>query len=687
MNNVSDYFKPCLFRLELLKSLNKVPPILIGGSESKDEFIQLFYKNSHNIELSRAMEIDHLIGYSSIISTKEAEKLKQNAGDTVNNDWTKDIQSFTSNKNNAPSMIFHPGQIVLSIFRNEPVILQNLELLNENVIPRVDALLESYRNNKPYYIQESDKGYNVSLENCSFVALIDENAYSRTPLLDSFIYIHCDDCSFDEKKSIIGESSLGKEYEDRSLEFLKHAKSIQHLFKKSDNVNDSKIKEAIFLLDYLKSTSSERRTLKNKQYEDVDDILRQIIIKHENNLGFYFYYDPIKTILKNNKLIENLATSYILLSIMLASYSSYRKNEGNDFVYHYPLILEGAPGIGKSDLAIRYFNSLNIPWIRYNFSSNVEISQIFGSFTIKADKDGHESTVFIPSKLSLLINKNNYKINTNSFEISNESLKKEFLGKEGLPRQFRLFNNELTIGILLDELNLAPPELLDHISALIKASCATKKFHIPGNAEIDLVPHIIFIISQNPSTMSSNRGTLPLSLINSSIVYRDIQFTNSELATVSCNLLAQNTVIKTEIMDSTIIPLIKRCVIESQKAHVSFSLRDVLKAIMIFKNSKTDINSSLWLALLCKYHTDDRIKIEKELNIHTSDEINIKPIENGNGKKLQFISSTVVEIKTPGFESSLLSLTESEKMLMYQLALDYPSGRPILVYGQSPYRK
>ena len=194
MDDVSDYFKQCLFRLELLKGLDKVPPILIGGSESKDEFIQLFYKNSHNIELSRAMEIDHLIGYSSIINKEEANKLLFSVGGEVNNDWTKDIQSFTSNKNTVSSMIFHPGQIVLSIFRNEPVILQNLELLNENVIPRVDALLESYRNNKPYYIQESDKGYNVSLENCSFVALIDENAYSRTPLLDSFINLHFDDC-------------------------------------------------------------------------------------------------------------------------------------------------------------------------------------------------------------------------------------------------------------------------------------------------------------------------------------------------------------------------------------------------------------------------------------------------------------------------------------------------------------
>ena len=120
---------------------------------------------------------------------------------------------------------------------------------------------------------------------------------------------------------------------------------------------------------------------------------------------------------------------------------------------------------------------------------------------------------------------------------------------------------------------------------------------------------------------------------------------------------------------------------------MSFSLRDVLKAIMIFKKSKADITSSLWLAVLCKYNTDDQIKIAEILQMQTSDVINIKRTGDGPGKKLQFISSTVVEIEAPGFEHSLLSLTKSEKMLMYQLALAHPSGRPILVYGQSPSGK
>ena len=73
--------------------------------------------------------------------------------------------------------------------------------------------------------------------------------------------------------------------------------------------------------------------------------------------------------------------------------------------------------------------------------------------------------------------------------------------------------------------------------------------------------------------------------------------------------------------------------------------------------------------------------------MQTSDVIHLKRINNVNEKTLQFISSTVVEIEAPGFEHRLLSLTESEKMLMYQLALTYPSGRPILVYGQSPSGK
>ncbi|KAK8805704.1 hypothetical protein WA158_002360 [Blastocystis sp. Blastoise] len=756
-----------LFRYYILQSLSTIPPILIGGSESKDQFIDILQNNMDTIELSRSLECDYLIGLSTIYSKKDIQSLYDRIINEMNEsninihskddkytalkDWIKDIEQCSSEKADT-SMIFKPGQITLSIFKEKALLLNHFELLNDNVIPRLNSLFDSYLSGYSFLLHESDRGYQVNLQNCRFIATIEKDNFGGIDLHNYFIYLPCSDYNLSHNDNNNNNKLLEKE----SLIFKNKFNAVSHLF-----FNEI---DAYFYLKYISGTEKERcELLKTCQcsddmkelftypqtidYNDENKLLgltNKIFKEDSNHERFIQKIQRIRDIDSNNNLCLSITTIHMIISLLLVkeivcskesnksnSNSSSNTNsletentqdikkiiDNKELKTDYcSIILEGAPGIGKSDLAIRIFEELNIPYIRQNFSRNIDIGNVFGSLS----PSSNDSIQFKDSELSFLLkgkdkcivmdDKGYYIFDPNDSNI---------IDKYNNNKKYRLYKGEYTIGILFDELNVASPELLDTISTLITQASKRGSFYIPGDREIEL-PRLLIVICENPAVISNSRCILPKSIIDKSFYFRNLDFESHELARLSnkifnkCikdiytneylnkyndnNNISKNSntdiVSYKEYLKSHINSLVSNAINKSKETRINFSFRDILKAkSMIYQSAKISknpipIEAALWISIICKYLPEDRESLEKSLGLYLSDIIQYSIYEDKKNNKsyLQLESTFITSIECIDRSSSLL-LTNSEMRLLSQLSIAYYSKRGILIYGPSPSGK
>ncbi|KAK8809840.1 hypothetical protein WA158_000783 [Blastocystis sp. Blastoise] len=753
-----------ILRILLVQRITPIPPLLIGGHESIDTFISNICGDlsTYKIELSRSLDNDYLIGYNTIANQTEIHNTILNIKSSVDNQVDMNNNNLTNNTNESytkwlhtmdnkskettsTQMIFKPGQIIVGLFSNKIVRFNHMDLLSENVLPRMESLLESTYNNIPFILHESEQNPEFNLGNKRFIATIDEDVYGKTPLKNYFMYISCNDYTSEAKKNIV--NGFDEEYYKEPLSFLYKVKNLSPYFQNG-------YKDASFYLKYISSDKNQRQQLLNstENQEQINQLKNYFL--YPTNLDSFntiealgsLFHQCISSIYSsiiqkqkqiNMPLHETLTSLHIFTSLIMSSdistitiNNNNQYNTQNEKINHYPLILEGAPGIGKSDLVVRFFNYLEIPFVRINFAQNTELGNVFGiqSIKSKADKDNHNefsnnTATFEQSELTYLLSQNIdmlniYNKNTNTL-IENKDFQKSlysnyyytFNNNEKTPtrltkNQYSFRKNGYTIGLLLDELNLASPELLDTITDLIYKSCNNEKFYIPGYKQIDHLPHIIIVISQNPPTLSSSRGTLPKSLLKLGYYYKDLDFNIFELTKLSSNLIINyqyNESVKEKISKSFGTPIAKNnaekiiqnivsCAIELGKQNgIPFSLRDILKTRDIFSSSILSLEASLLLSIAYRYPPIERDKLKNSLGIDTSNkedrvDINCHQTEN-NSYKLTLTSSFPISIYTPGFNNNSLLLTSSEKLLLYQLVSSYSSRRVILIYGSSPSGK
>ncbi|GBG29381.1 Dynein heavy chain, cytoplasmic [Hondaea fermentalgiana] len=153
-----------------------------------------------------------------------------------------------------------------------------------------------------------------------------------------------------------------------------------------------------------------------------------------------------------------------------------------------PLLLEGPPGIGKTASVEAVARLLGFEVKRINFSANTTPEQLFGSIIPRSTEDGKRV-----------------------FEWQDGPLIEALKSKKWL---------------LLDELNLAPPETLEAIAPVFSGRGT---FKVPGSNEDIAIHNLQVFATMNPVGVGGGRAKLPRSIENLFSVVRLGEYNRDEL--------------------------------------------------------------------------------------------------------------------------------------------------------------
>ena len=144
------------------------------------------------------------------------------------------------------------------------------------------------------------------------------------------------------------------------------------------------------------------------------------------------------------------------------------------FTTNSALLLQGPPGIGKTAIVLAVANIVDAEVERINFSASTSVEQLFGSIVPCVGADGRRAFVWQDGKMLSAIRRNKW--------------------------------------LLLDEVNLAPANVLECLIPLLKRD---KKLTIPGSDEDPLdISNIQIVATMNPVSVGGNRTKLSRSMEN-----------------------------------------------------------------------------------------------------------------------------------------------------------------------------
>ncbi|KAK8791950.1 hypothetical protein WA158_005327 [Blastocystis sp. Blastoise] len=686
IDNNSSWFLEALFKICLLH--NYYAYILVGNGEEKDKLFPYIYPDYEHIEMSHSLETYHLIGQTILIDIKSLNNMLQEyrivdeQKYNIFSNWYAKLIPLAMN-NSVSSLLFQPGVITSNIIKNKLVILDNIDLLSKDTYQRLLPLLNHSRyegffedsnglfaNELSNYPFDYENNINISQHSFPIVGTIENNVYNMIANNTEFFTIFCADISdadIRQSYSILSKLdeclkitqryislSAGLQKENISFSFLKLLEKIENAFTSFPN--------ALYFVNYCISDSYGRRSLSRLSFKDqvsksLIDLLTPNDDSHvdKNQLLEIFNKDIIDKVWALFNEDANQNKFYPVKTIILMAISLVI-----GWVHKIPIILEGAPGIGKSACAIALYELYNIKPERFNFAPNMSIQDLFGGYKIE-----NKNLVFQPGKLTTFLQNN---------------------------------PNEEHV-LILDEINLAPVDVLEVMTSLIKTSYKKEKtdFFIPGFGKI-LLPPMTIICTLNPAIMSSQRNTLPSSMVKSCLFFKDISYSIYELLKISQSIIEgiandpllendpiqkqnRNTIVNPEFAERLSTLFITSLELSTQY-RIPFSLRDTIKVSELSKRGHLDIYASLWIVFGCKFFGDGYEKINKALKINNVNDINIK-IENSS---ITFKGPWTVHLPTSKPEKNDYMVT-IEKILCYKLALSYESKRTIILYGPSPSGK
>ena len=725
------WFLDALFKYSLIENIYDTNPehykvpIMMIGTYTKNEFLRYLHPTIDSIEFSRSMTIDSLVGTHTIATTEQLQSYvyalqleeKNERNTTAQYDhWLKTLQELI-NLNQSSVMYYKPGYLSRHLLEQKDVLLNNYELLSEELFPRINELLTNQYLNLPYNLYEYNN--HCLLPSSSIHIYASQDAITQRPYTQTngFMYISLQDYSIEEKNLFF--PSLARTSMDLPYHLLRIIESITSCFKYPET-------DSLFYVMYFSTEKYQRKniiqkypcsssmkslfTSKNDELCDpslYDSIFTESFSSDVYNAIQSFINDPV------SPMYPTLTTILITISILLSYYSSYHDSSST---YHFPVILEGLPGVGKTDIARRVFLYLNHQYSNSEmsfselnpiFSSNQEIlsfsqtkdvTDIFGRMSITT-----VNSIFIPTKLSLLLN-----------PLLDDSVQ-QFIQENHV----KFDNSNRIIYLCFDELNLSTPELLDELSILIHCSCEQLPYCIPGTDIKFSLPRIVFVITQNPASMSVSRGLLPQSIIKNSIMHKDICFSEYEIITISNHIIEpyyKEELYQSYEMNQKIIQdsqtqssesllqyeqdrlqnelqqfntllsvLISTAIKIGEETSIPFTLRDTYKIQSLICHSKCSVLISLWLVISSKFPPEKRIPLNTLLNINETSKITIS--YNPSTSELVLNSSFNNHLYVKQYLSDYISMVTQEKFLFYQLIFAYQSKRSIIIYGPSPSGK
>ena len=96
----------------------------------------------------------------------------------------------------------------------------------------------------------------------------------------------------------------------------------------------------------------------------------------------------------------------------------------------------------------------------------------------------------------------------------------------------------LLLDEVLDEVNLAPSDVLEVLLTLIRCYVNHDPFQVPGGDLINIPSNMLIICCMNPASMSANRSTLPRQFYKYCIYHRDLKYTLNELFLTARQILS-----------------------------------------------------------------------------------------------------------------------------------------------------
>ena len=580
------------------------------------------------------------------------------------------VKNFYNEKTPTRCFKFREGPVTKAVKLGSLLYLEDFDLPSQAVTERLNSLLES---DPSFAVTENItiSGENSTTEikvpdSFQFIASIHQDfEYSKLNLspaaLSRFTVIRVPAYSDDDIKSIVKselEQRLLDEYQDDIHLATEIIFQFYSVLKKQTIVPVPPLGAIFRWVDFIVNHDDGNSNIVtrvvqgsyffcgNANHNQFCDILNVWINNNANSLPDKFKFDWLSLFTYNEKLdFFSISNSVIRLSssnITLRSSSSSLKELDLIFTetvwYNFmrimsaiacgdrtAVILEGPPGVGKTAAVENIAKLLNIPCERVNLSANTTKEELFGS-VIPKYKNG-----------------------------------KQIFGWEDGPVMKAIRKQSW---ILFDEINLAPPELLNTLTPLLQRNINT--YTDPQNNDLPLDNCRIFA-TMNPSSCGS-RYQLPRSISNlfSMVLVQD--YSVNEIYKIFHKICEKKEILKKGLISSIMVKKIMELhdSITKSKVLQSFNLRDLMKlADLIFENSADQLTSLKYIqkvdiSNICNDEYDERdvrlLGLRKFLEL-----VYASGISNPNSKKLII---EMIDAKFP-FSNPILDNTiqKSESMI------------------------
>ncbi|EAY06656.1 hypothetical protein TVAG_322760 [Trichomonas vaginalis G3] len=510
--------------------------------------------------------------------------------------------------------IFKPGLITHQIFSQSPIVIKNFSKPPTSVIERFNELIdiepeltlnEDYTNTitppdyKVIKMSNSDK---TRFRIVALSSLIDYNRISEA-MRSRFNIVNIKKYSNEKIKTITGFSD----------EYIKDFNFHQLVLMKSIITKIQEIHRTILNSSQeIPREELEREAARIMGTEDVG--CKEFIsplqvdnghLKSDNPYILSYSapnFDPSKTNIVFTKTTQTMCDRiFTALS------------------FDIPIIIQGPTGTCKSMLADYVANSIkdfanNNHVIKIQLSRSTTVEDLFGRNSIKVDKNGNKTFDYIPTEL--------FKAAT-----------------EGSPHRSL---------IIIEELNLASPSLIDALTSLFDNNPNSKIMKTNGESENKGKYSIIGIAS----------GNVPPALKKASIFFKRDVYTNNEMRAVCSPLLKAYESSKFINYFTTLNP--RNCIMFVQ---------------LIYSFNSSDQNMHLLLDLVTH---DQKSKSNEWESIPISHESRMSILKVD---KIKVECSTIGNKYDPKIKEKLLSLTASEQKLFVTLAANTHKRFPLIVTG------
>ncbi|KAA6398497.1 MAG: putative midasin nuclear AAA ATPase [Streblomastix strix] len=323
-------------------------------------------------------------------------------------------------------------------------------------------------------------------------------------------------------------------------------------------------------------------------------------------------------------------------------------------------IFEGQPGRGKTAISKTILEALGLRCTRINLSPTATIEDLFGRDMPQASSEGGFVTQFVDGPLTAAMRLS---------QLDNPDL--------GLPTQ----------AILIDEINLAPPHLLEALETFMLEMGKEDRFFLPNGKEVNHMP-IIIIATLNSAALSKSRSQLSPKLQGASHFFQLPQLSQIELSALAKEFLIdfeqnddigiQKKIIKAHHYAAELLQ--RETGIASERD--SITLRELLRLQLFHqKCPKLSTDQLIEIVYATQFNLQKAEQLLKQVGVEQTKGDIIPLAENGN---LKFNNQVYLPLPNIISDGPLnIPFTAEQRRVASLIAVGVMAQRPVALFGES----